>query len=190
VLSANLHRRHLTTEQKRKLIAKEIANDPSKSDRAIAKAVKADKNTVATMRSEMEGRGEIHHVETRTDTKGRQQPAKRQHTYKPPTESQKAAAKLGMKLVMGGITAASAPASPAEQEQMQQVKIQNIGLQSEIEELRAAAVDIEAVRAQYVRLLQQRSKPEQIEEIKRLIDELGLPLVDFDSIIEATTTQH
>jgi hypothetical protein len=78
VISANIHRRHLTSEQRRELIGKLLKEDPSKSDRAIAKIVKADKNTVAKVRKEKEGRGEIHHVAKRTDTKGRKQPARKQ----------------------------------------------------------------------------------------------------------------
>jgi hypothetical protein len=43
---------------------------------------KVDGKTVATVRAEQEGRAEIPHVETRTDTKGRKQPAKRAKTVK------------------------------------------------------------------------------------------------------------
>src|SRR5207253_1860194 len=42
VISKNIHRRHLTAEQKRDLIAKVIAAKPEASDRQIAKQVKAD----------------------------------------------------------------------------------------------------------------------------------------------------
>src|SRR5262245_19575674 len=62
VISANLHRRHLTSEQKRELIAKLVKAQPDRSIRAIAEQAKVDKNTVAAVRQEMEGRGEIHHV--------------------------------------------------------------------------------------------------------------------------------
>jgi hypothetical protein len=77
VISKNIHRRHLTAEQKRDLIAKLVKAQPEKSDRQIAKTAKVDHKTVAGVRSEIEGRGEIPHVETRTDTKGRKQPAKK-----------------------------------------------------------------------------------------------------------------
>jgi hypothetical protein len=77
VISKNIHRRHLTAEQKRDLIAKLLKADPEKSDRQVAGLVKADHKTVGAVRSEMEGRGEIPHVEKRADTKGRQQPAKK-----------------------------------------------------------------------------------------------------------------
>jgi hypothetical protein len=83
VISANIHRRHLNAEQKRDLIAKLIKATPEKSDRQIAETVKADHKTVGSVRTEMEGRGEIPHVETHTDSKGRKQPAKRKRTTKP-----------------------------------------------------------------------------------------------------------
>src|SRR5262245_5436134 len=77
VISANIHRRHLTAEQKRELIAKLIETDPTKSNRQIAKTVKVDHKTVASVRAEKEGRGEIPHVESRTDSKDRKQPARK-----------------------------------------------------------------------------------------------------------------
>jgi hypothetical protein len=77
VISANIHRRHLTAEQRRDLIAKLIKAQPEKSDRQIAKAAKADHKTVGAARAELEARGEIPHVEERTDTRGRKQPAKK-----------------------------------------------------------------------------------------------------------------
>jgi hypothetical protein len=75
VISANFHRRHLTADQKRELIAKLIKAQPEKSNRQIARTAKADDKTVGSVRREMEGRAEIPHVLERTDTKGRQQPA-------------------------------------------------------------------------------------------------------------------
>jgi hypothetical protein len=77
VISANIHRRHLTVEQKRELIDKLLKADPTKSDRAIAKVVKANDKTVAKRRRKLEGRADIPHVKSRTDTKGRKQPAKK-----------------------------------------------------------------------------------------------------------------
>jgi hypothetical protein len=79
VISANIHRRHLTAEQKRDLIAKLLKATPEKSNRQIAETVKASHHTVSAVRTEMEGRGQIAHVETHTDTNGREQPA-----HKPP----------------------------------------------------------------------------------------------------------
>jgi hypothetical protein len=77
VLSANLHRRHLTAEQKRDLIAKLLKAQPEKSDRQIGKQVGVHHTTISTARKAAEARGEISHVETRVDTKGRKQPAKK-----------------------------------------------------------------------------------------------------------------
>lgn len=75
VVSANIRRRHLTGEQKRELIRKLVKAQPEKSDRQIAATAKVDHKTVAAVRTEVEGRGEIPHAETRTDSKGREQPA-------------------------------------------------------------------------------------------------------------------
>jgi ParB-like nuclease domain len=77
VVSLNVHRRHLTAEKKRELIAKVLRRQPETSDRQIGEMVKADNKTVAAVRAEMEGREEIPHVETRTDSKGRKQPSKK-----------------------------------------------------------------------------------------------------------------
>src|SRR5262245_47422275 len=88
VISANIHRRHLTGEQKHELIAKLIETDPTKSNRQIAKTVKVDHKTVASVRAEKEGRGESPHVETRTDSKGRKQPARKTTTKPPPVSAE------------------------------------------------------------------------------------------------------
>ncbi len=77
VIAANAHRRHLTQAQKRELIAVLLKAKPNQSDNAIAKAAKTDPKTVAKKRANMEGRSEIPNVETRTDTKGRSQPARK-----------------------------------------------------------------------------------------------------------------
>lgn len=77
VLSKNVHRRHLTPEQKRELLIKIIAAQPEKSDRQIAGMVKADHKTVAVARKAGEDVGRIPHVAKRIDKKGRKQPAKK-----------------------------------------------------------------------------------------------------------------
>src|SRR6516164_4655013 len=89
VISANIHRRHLTTEQKRELIAKLIKAQPEKSDRQIAETVKASPTTVGTVRAEMEAKGDVSKLDTRRDSKGRKQPArrsKRKRATDPPPE--------------------------------------------------------------------------------------------------------
>jgi hypothetical protein len=77
VISKNIHRRHLTVEQKRDLVARLLKAAPEKSDRQIAESIHVDHKTVASVRAKQEARGEIPHVETRTDTKGRRQQAHR-----------------------------------------------------------------------------------------------------------------
>jgi protein gp37 len=77
IISANIHRRHLTAEQKRELIAKLIKVTPEKSDRQIAETVKASPTTVGTVRAKMEATGDVSNLDTRTDSKGRQQPARK-----------------------------------------------------------------------------------------------------------------
>jgi ParB-like chromosome segregation protein Spo0J len=75
VISANIRRRHLTTKQKQGLLAKLIKADPAASDRSIADVAKVSHHTVGAVREGMEARGQIAHVETRTDSTGRKQPA-------------------------------------------------------------------------------------------------------------------
>jgi hypothetical protein len=65
VISANIFRRHLTGEQKREIVAKLLLADPTKSDRAIA----------GKTRKSLEETGLVSMVHTRTDRRGRSQPA-------------------------------------------------------------------------------------------------------------------
>jgi hypothetical protein len=81
VISANIHRRHLTAEERQDLLITLIARAPEKSDRQIGAEIGVDHKTIAKARAKGEDVGRIPHVSTRTDTKGRAQPAK--HTRKP-----------------------------------------------------------------------------------------------------------
>jgi hypothetical protein len=63
-LSMNIHRRHLTAEQKRDLIAEVLKATPGKSNRQIAEQVKADDKTVGKVRRELEATAEIPQLET------------------------------------------------------------------------------------------------------------------------------
>jgi ParB-like chromosome segregation protein Spo0J len=77
-LALNVHRRHLTNEDKDRLIAELIKANPEKSNRQIAAQVKvASHPTVAKVRAELEKTGDVETVSTSIDTKGRKQPAKR-----------------------------------------------------------------------------------------------------------------
>jgi ParB-like chromosome segregation protein Spo0J len=79
VASLNINRRHLDAEGKREVIAKLLAAQPDKSDRAVGKMVGADGKTVAAVRTEMEATAEIPQSETRTgaDGKSRKKPKRR-----------------------------------------------------------------------------------------------------------------
>jgi DNA-binding CsgD family transcriptional regulator len=58
VLSMNVHRRHLTTKQKREAIVAYIKENPTASNREVAREMKVDHKTVATVRDSGQG-GEI-----------------------------------------------------------------------------------------------------------------------------------
>jgi hypothetical protein len=82
VVSTNLHRRHLTAEQRRDLIAKLLKATPEKSNRQIAETVKVDHKTVASVRAEKEATGEIPQLNR---TVGKDGKARRQPARKPPS---------------------------------------------------------------------------------------------------------
>jgi hypothetical protein len=70
VLSLNVHRRHLTAEQKRELIAKVLTARPELSDRAIASTTKVSDKTVGAVRRKLEGGAEIPHHQPRIGKDG------------------------------------------------------------------------------------------------------------------------
>jgi hypothetical protein len=75
VVSANVHRRHLTAEQKRDVIAALLKANPERSDRATAKIAKASPTTVGTIRQELEREGMVSKLDTRVGVDGISQPA-------------------------------------------------------------------------------------------------------------------
>lgn len=87
MLRAALIRRHLTIAQRKALAASLLIEHPERSDRQVAAQTRLDHKTVAAVRDEGEGRGDIPHVETRTDTLGRHQP-------EPPTKEEIARARV------------------------------------------------------------------------------------------------
>jgi transposase-like protein len=89
VLSLNVRRRHLTTEQKRAFIAASLKQAPEKSDRAIARDVGASPSTVGAVREELEDVSKLDTPPTHTDTKGRKQPARKPRA-KPPAAPSRA----------------------------------------------------------------------------------------------------
>ena len=79
-VSANIHRRHLTPEKKREVIAELLKATPEKSNRQIAETVKASHVTVGAVRAEMEATGQIDQL---TETVGKDGKARKQPTPKP-----------------------------------------------------------------------------------------------------------
>jgi hypothetical protein len=75
IISINIHRRHLTPEQRQKHLIALIALAPEKSDRQIGLEARVDGKTIAKARAAGETCGAIPHVEKRKDIKGRKQPA-------------------------------------------------------------------------------------------------------------------
>jgi hypothetical protein len=75
VVSMNLHRRHLTAEQKREVIAKLLTAQPEKSDRQIAATAKASPTTVGVVRTELEEAGELSKLDSRQGADGKTRPA-------------------------------------------------------------------------------------------------------------------
>jgi hypothetical protein len=86
VISANVHRRHLTRDKKRQLVADLLKARPERSDRAVAKIAAVSHPTVAAARRGLEQAGDVERFTTRTDSAGRQQPA----TKPPPPPSKEA----------------------------------------------------------------------------------------------------
>lgn len=77
VLSLNVRRRHLSSEQKRELVAKILQAKPGMSSRRVAQLVGVSPTTVASGRRRLEAQGDVSKLDTLTDTKGRQQPARK-----------------------------------------------------------------------------------------------------------------
>ena len=75
VISANIHRRHLTLDKKAEIAGDILKARPELSNRQVADMVKLSHPKVAKIRKEGERSGDVETVSTRTDSKGRQQPA-------------------------------------------------------------------------------------------------------------------
>lgn len=65
--SLNLHRRHLSREQKRQIVAESIKADPQLSDREHGRRTGVSKNTAAAVRDELTESGQIDHFAERID---------------------------------------------------------------------------------------------------------------------------
>jgi hypothetical protein len=77
VVSANIHRRHLAPEMRDEIIAELIKSKPERSDRQTARLAGVSHPKVAKVRRQLEEAGDVEKVSTRTDSAGRQQPARK-----------------------------------------------------------------------------------------------------------------
>jgi len=74
VISANLHRRHLTSEQKRDLIANVVKAKPEASNATVAKQTKTTDKTVAKVRRKLESTSEIPKLNKTVGADGKSRP--------------------------------------------------------------------------------------------------------------------
>ena len=152
VISRNIHRRQLTPEKRGELMVEFIACAPDRSDRQIAKELGVDHKTIGRARAKGEDVGRIPHVETRTDTKGRAQPARKtgQRTKKPPAKPEPAPtiAAAAVEAVQPPSRDDVGPSSTGELERLgtrneelenrvRRLEIENHALRSEVEKLKA-----------------------------------------------------
>jgi hypothetical protein len=93
--SANFHRRHLNRKQRQEFAIDLIASRPERSDRQIAKDLGVDHHQIARARAKGEDVGRVSHVATRTDIKGRQQPASKPARARPPAPPPTSPAETG-----------------------------------------------------------------------------------------------
>jgi ParB-like chromosome segregation protein Spo0J len=151
VVSANVHRRHLTVDQRCALIKTVLAAAPEKSDRQVAKIVRLSHPKVAAQRRKLEAAGDVVKISTSKDTKGRKQPRVRRQkpaskSRKPQESKQSAIAEM----IAGraAVTNAKPPAVPLDAavgaqlheaplaEKLRLAEIKIIGLENEVEDLR------------------------------------------------------
>ena len=74
-LTLNIDRRHLSREQKRRLVAESVKADPELSDREHGRRTGVHHTTVGTIRQDLESTGEISHSVKRVSADGRERPA-------------------------------------------------------------------------------------------------------------------
>src|SRR4051794_35792052 len=77
IISANIHRRHLSREKKHEVVAEMLKANPERSNRQIAELLRIDHKTVGAVREREERRGSIPHVSAAKDKLGRTQVIKK-----------------------------------------------------------------------------------------------------------------
>ena len=71
VISANIHRRHLSSEQRREIIATLLKADPGMSNRQIGETTKTSHHTVEAVRTELEATGQLAQLDKTTGADGK-----------------------------------------------------------------------------------------------------------------------
>ena len=160
VVSANIHRRHLTIEDKDRLIVQLLKADPTKSNRQVAKLTDASHPHVAKVREHAEKAGDVETVTTSVDTKGRRQPTskprkadklakagRKRKSDPPPTQLTVAEQSIDKHLAdraradIGPDSAAEADRLRARNEELarenHRLARENLALRSEVDELKA-----------------------------------------------------
>src|SRR5262245_41769804 len=115
VISANIHRRHLTAEQKQKVLIDLVAAQPGKSDRELAKQAGVSHPSIAKARRKAEATGNALPVERAVgaDGKSRKQPSRKPSKPKQAKEQEKAVAPPPQPSNEAPQAAAESPVSPA-----------------------------------------------------------------------------
>jgi len=163
VISRSLRRRHLTPEDKIKILAQLVAAHPEKSDRKLAKEAGVSHPTMAKARREAEATGKALPVAKRVGADGkararptkkaRKQPAKKAKSKTP--EAPKAAASAPKRETPARAQQDVGPQSTGEVERLRarvdelqaekrQLEIKITGLKSEVEELKAENAELRA----------------------------------------------
>jgi hypothetical protein len=159
VVSMNIRRRHLKPADKRKAIKALLKADPSKSDLQIAKTTKSSPTTVGKVRSKMEKAGDVSKVETRTDTKGRRQVARKpRRSNRATKKGRKSRAPALSSATTTSDSATTAPAPTADsaneqdlvaklQDEKRQLEIKCLALEGEVMDVWAENTKLKAEKA-------------------------------------------
>jgi ParB-like chromosome segregation protein Spo0J len=97
VISANIHRRHLSPDQRRALLVELIKADPSKSNRQVAETARVSHHTVGDVRAELEATGQIAQLETTTGADGKNRKTKAGKTKEGKAKDKKQTAQAATK---------------------------------------------------------------------------------------------
>jgi ParB-like chromosome segregation protein Spo0J len=105
VISANIHRRHLSPDQRREIIATLLKADPTQSNRLIGEQAKVSHVTVGAVREKLESTGQIDQLDS---TKGADGKARKRKGGKPKGKSGSKGKAITYQEVIDGKTARNA----------------------------------------------------------------------------------